>query len=210
MYNYFKYHPYFFPVTVSDSDDDNLPPALAQNSDTMVSHSITNVSQHYDSYVSLIDDDDDYEEDTYFLAAIEASISDQQKINENNYLEDDVEDVLKQFVSENMETSDPDDIVKIVISRKDVYHSTLRGLNRASFSFFKPVKVTFSGEAAVGVQDVNTCAFLWKLWGNQQSSVACGCHTIWVCSTQSNMSSLANSLLGVFYKVAQGQGVCQK
>lgn len=118
----------------------------------MVSHSITNVSQHYDSYVSLIDDDDNYEEDTYFLAATEASISDQQKINENNYLDD----VLKQFVSENLETSDPGDIVKIVINRKDVYHSTLMALNRASFSFFKPVKVTFSGEATVDTRGSKT------------------------------------------------------
>lgn len=148
----------FFTVTIADdSDDDDLPPAFQINKqnvgvDVSMSNTTTNSFQHYDSYVSLIDDDDDYE-DPDFLAAIEASISDQQQISDNTNLEDDVEDILKQFVSENIQTTSTlgteEDMVKITISRKYVYSSTLRALQRPSFSFVKPVKVTFSGEAAV-------------------------------------------------------------
>lgn len=45
-------------------------------------------------------------------------------------------------------TEDPEDVVKI-ISCKFVHNSTLGALKRAGFSFVNPVKVTFSGEAAV-------------------------------------------------------------
>ena len=46
-------------------------------------------------------------------------------------------------------SSDIDDEVKITIQRKSIYASTVRAINRPSFSFFKTVRVNFLGEDAV-------------------------------------------------------------
>ena len=60
--------------------------------------------------------------------------------------ERDSHDVLEEFITKYLNDSDP---ANIVISRKALLQSTLRAVERKSFSFFKPLTVTFSGEDAI-------------------------------------------------------------
>ena len=112
-------------------------------------------SQEYETYVSLVDDDDwadfyDEESDAELKAAIEASLLDvkEPSLKETHS----VKQALSSFISatlfkqnEELEASG----TNILVSRKSVLNSTLRAIKRNSFSFFKPLSVTFSGEAGV-------------------------------------------------------------
>lgn len=60
--------------------------------------------------------------------------------------------ILKLFQDENLQqTSDRSESINITINRKAVVKSTLRAIERKTFSFFEPVSITFAGEEAVDV-----------------------------------------------------------
>ena len=116
-----------------------------------------NGREEYDNYVSLIDDWVDDNQDPDFLAAIEASLVDQQTTasgdaslaDEQTNEHQCVNAILKSFQAENLQNSDLDTSINIIISRKSVLATTLRAIERKKFSFFEPLIVTFAGEAAV-------------------------------------------------------------
>lgn len=63
--------------------------------------------------------------------------------------EKEVDDVLRKFISDNLQTAGEDDFVNLLISRKNILSNTLQAIERKTFSFLKPVHVSFSGEEAV-------------------------------------------------------------
>lgn len=99
--------------------------------------------------MSLITHDEYEDEDPDFLAAIEASLN-EHNATENTDLTgtDSAADILKRFVQQHLHSTD-EAHVNIVISRKFVYSSTLRAIQRSTFSYSNPLRVTFSGEEAV-------------------------------------------------------------
>ena len=111
-------------------------------------------SKIYRNYISLIEDDEfDEDEDPDFIAAIEASLcehsSKQDEPVSNSCTSTEVKaiDVVKQFISDNLKTTE--DILKVIIHRKSVLSGTIRAIARKSFSFVKPLTVTFSGEDGI-------------------------------------------------------------
>ena len=115
----------------------------------------------YDCYVSLIVNNDfvniipDDDDDAALIAGIEASL--QEKAN---CFQENASDVLLLYVSENLNVIrsgegdlcyPPDNTINIVINRSTVYTSTLKAIQRSSFSFHKPVSITFAGEEAVDI-----------------------------------------------------------
>ncbi|KAK3735184.1 hypothetical protein QZH41_000470 [Actinostola sp. cb2023] len=162
---------------VSSDDDEDLKPAFSSESKASLSsqpkdssslkgkgkspmHSqVTNVpsssvSSSYSSYMEVIhdwDDDMDPDMDPDYLAAIEASLLDQTNddhVTEEKASEEKAIEVLQRFISKTLDDKD-DEMVKIVISRKILLMSTLRAIERKSFSFYKPFLVTFSGEDGI-------------------------------------------------------------
>ncbi|KAJ7385937.1 hypothetical protein OS493_012265, partial [Desmophyllum pertusum] len=86
-----------------------------------------------------------------FLAAIEASLADQQIGGQHTTENQSVNTILKLFQEETVQqTSDECESCNIIISRKAVLQSALRAIERKTFSFFEPVTIT-SGEDAVDV-----------------------------------------------------------
>ena len=83
------------------------------------------------------DDNDDPE----LIAAIEGSLVDQRMKNVEPP-EKEVDDVLRKFISDNLQTAGEDDFVNLLISRKNILSSTLWAIERKTFSFFKPVNVS--------------------------------------------------------------------
>lgn len=101
-------------------------------------------TSHYDSYISLIDDED---EDPLFLAAVEASIAEAEQ--PSDFAQSTAENLLQEFILTNLIVGDEEDKQHVVISRKHVFPSTVRAIKRSAFTFIKPLMVTFSGEEAV-------------------------------------------------------------
>lgn len=102
-----------------------------------------NYCSAYNNFVEVIyenwDDDDD--DDPELIAAIEGSLVDQRMKNVEPP-EKEVDDVLRKFISDNLQTAGEDDFVNLLISRKNILSSTLWAIERKTFSFFKPVHVS--------------------------------------------------------------------
>ena len=109
----------------------------------------------YGNYISLIDDDNDPD----LLAAIEASLEDQKSIDASGIENQSVSDLPKSFQSSVIGSPDSEDKIYVVISRKILHQTTLKAIQRKSFSFFKPLTVTFTGEEAVDAGGPKTRVF---------------------------------------------------
>eukprot|EP00794_Sanderia_malayensis_P018367 gene18367-20214_t len=113
--------------------------------------------KEYREFISLIDDDDcdwsdNYaeKEDPDFLAAIEASLSEDAK--NKKVTNETIEELVSKFIEETIIFPSDDNenqYVNIIVHRRFIYQSTVRAIERKCFSFFKPFTVTFSGESAV-------------------------------------------------------------
>lgn len=106
-----------------------------------------NYCSAYNNYVEVIYENWD-NDDPELIAEIEASLVDQRMKNVEPP-EKEGDDVLRKFISDNLQTAGEDDFVNLLISRKNILSNTLRAIERKTFSFFKPVHVSFSGEEAV-------------------------------------------------------------
>ena len=110
----------------------------------------------YDNYISVIDWSEDDENNPEYLAAIEESIAEYNRNASTTEVqaEEKVTDIINSFVCDNLKstcTGEGKVHVDIVINRKCLLMSTLRAIERKSFSFLKPLKVKFSGEDAVDI-----------------------------------------------------------
>ena len=91
----------------------------------------------------------EYDNDPDLLAAIKASLEDQKIIDASGIENQSASDLLKSFQSNIIGSPDSEDKINVLISRRSIYKSTLTAIQRKSFSFFKPLTVTFTGEEAV-------------------------------------------------------------
>ena len=100
-----------------------------------------NYCSAYNNYVEVIYENWDDNDDPELIAAIEGSLVDQRMKNVEPP-EKEVDDVLRKFISDNLQTAGEDDFVNLLISRKNILSSTLWAIERKTFSFFKPVNVS--------------------------------------------------------------------
>ena len=105
--------------------------------------------KEYNEYISLLDDNefgDALDEDADFLAAIEASLSEYESVQQGGKEKivetaETCHGLVDSFVKDTMEmpsNDDGDQFVNIIVRRKFIYESTARAIQRKSFSFFKP------------------------------------------------------------------------
>lgn len=87
------------------------------------------------------------DEDADLLAAIYASIADQKKSSMPSGEE--VDDVIRKFIDDNLQAASEEEYCNILINTKNSLLSTPTAIQRRTFSFVKPVHVSFSGEEAV-------------------------------------------------------------
>ena len=103
----------------------------------------------YVNYVSVICVEDEGE-DSHVLDGLEIAIKNSLVHEKENLC--DVTDILKKFTVDTLQKSlswEEESQIDVVINRSSVYKSTLRAIQRDTFSFEKPVGVTFAGEEAV-------------------------------------------------------------
>ena len=62
--------------------------------------------------------------------------------------EKDVDVVIRKFIDDNLQPVSEEVYCNILINRKNLLSSTLAAIQRSTFSFVKPVHVSFSGEEA--------------------------------------------------------------
>ena len=102
----------------------------------------------YREYVNLVSDDDnefiDDDDEPQLSQAIAASLEEASTVLENKSSLD----LVYSLQHENLH-ADSEDPVTITIQRKSILPSTLRAINRTSFSFFQRVCINFSGEDAI-------------------------------------------------------------
>lgn len=162
----------------------------------------------YDNYVDLIDEDQDAD----FLAAIEASLLDQQTATSSNASDTDqqarenqsLNAILASFQADTFQQHpEADETVSIIISRKSVLQSTLRAIERKTFSFFKPVIVTFAGEEAVDAGGPKREFFRLLMSCIRESAASSGS---WFSHDLNQLSSQKYTLYGklVAWSVLQG------
>lgn len=140
------------PVFATSQDvttrSDTVPTGSEQGSSIQTYDQQAVGGSGYENYVALFKDEDWFneDEDPAFLAAVEASLADQQTGGQS------VNTILKLFQDDNLQqTSDESESINILINRKAVLKSTLRAIERKTFSFLRPVCITFAGEEAVDV-----------------------------------------------------------
>lgn len=92
-----------------------------------------NYCSAYNNYVEVIYEDWN-DDDPELIAEIEASLVDQRMKNVEPP-EKEVDDVLRKFISDNLQTAGEDDFVNLLISRKNILPNTLRAIERKTFSF---------------------------------------------------------------------------
>ena len=103
----------------------------------------------YSEYVNLVSDDDnelidDDDDEPQLSQAIAASLEEAFTVLESKSSLD----LVYSLQHENLH-ADSEDQVTITIQRKSILPSTLRAINRTSFSFFQRVCINFSGEDAI-------------------------------------------------------------
>ena len=99
----------------------------------------------YRNYINIIDDEIS-DDDPQLQTVIEESMTEADISNESQ----NVQELLTVFQSTNISSSESTSLNgNITISRKSVFSSTQRAIERKRFTFFKPVIVAFAGEEAV-------------------------------------------------------------
>ena len=117
-------------------------------------NAITNSSEQYqqplpnayDNYIDALYESSP-DEDADLLAAIYASIADQKRSSVPSG-EKEVDVVIRKFINDNLQPASEEEYCNILINRKNLLSSTLAAIQRSTFSFVKPVHVSFSGEEA--------------------------------------------------------------
>jgi Ubiquitin-protein ligase len=119
-------------VNVSDKVDESLP--------------------CYSNYISLLTDEDDNNnindvEQKELAAAIVASLKDSINTPKTG---DCAETIIQNYIHGNLQRSEEwNTLPSIVVNRNDILGSAIRAVSRKTFSFKKPLTVTFAGEEAV-------------------------------------------------------------
>ena len=102
-------------------------------------------NEEYREYISIIDDEIS-DDDPQLQVAIEESLTKTETKDDSQS----IIELLTVFQSTNISSSDSTSLnANITISRKSVFTSTKRAIERKRFTFFKPVVVAFAGEEAV-------------------------------------------------------------
>lgn len=143
------------PVQTSGRCGDILSPVESLCTNSIGAHCNQARNEEYENYVTIIDDEFS-DDDPELIEAIEeslASVADQQ-VNAISAIEDEnnsVQSILSLFHTKNilLDCIQPDTNANITISRKAIFATARRAIERKRFSFFKPVYVTFAGEEAV-------------------------------------------------------------
>ena len=91
----------------------------------------------------------DEDEDPAFIEAVQASLAEWQERSGPHPTSESVHSLLRSFQENLLTSADGNETVSVIISRKAIMQSTLRAIERKTFSFMKPVNVTFAGEEAV-------------------------------------------------------------
>ncbi|CAB4009412.1 G2 M phase-specific E3 ubiquitin- ligase-like [Paramuricea clavata] len=108
--------------------------------------------EEYENYVEIIDDElSEDNEDPELIEAIEASLAEVSE-QKNGTLEDEsysVQSILGTFQTKNLDYTESEANANITISRKAIFATARKAIDRRRFSFLKPVFVTFAGEEAV-------------------------------------------------------------
>ena len=109
-------------------------------------------NEEYENYVAIIDDElSEDNEDPELTEAIEASLAEVSE-QKNGTLEDEsysVQSILGTFQTKNLDYTESEANANITISRKAIFATARKAIDRRRFSFLKPVFVTFAGEEAV-------------------------------------------------------------
>ena len=152
-----------FPSVPNSSSDNNATDAMGSglpstSSSAPTSHdemnAITDSSEQYqqplpnayDNYIGALYESSP-DEDADLFAAIYASIADQKRSSMPSG-EKDVDVVIRKFIDDNLQPVSEEVYCNILINRKNLLSSTLAAIQRSTFSFVKPVHVSFSGEEA--------------------------------------------------------------
>ena len=140
-----------FDFTQENLGDDTSPEQSSHTSNSAAQPK-RNSNEEYENYVEIIDDEfSDECEDSEILAAIEASLVESavQKPGTAQDENDSVKLILHSFQKNNLDHTELDENVNIIISRKAIFATTRRAIGRKRFSFVKPLFGTFAGEEAV-------------------------------------------------------------